>query len=123
MKIGIDIVEIERLSAAIARTGHAFLHHVYAEEELVAVAEESPRRLEYLAGRWAAKEAIAKALGCGIGSKCSLSDICILNDAAGAPVARLSGAAAETAKALGLGDCQISISHERHYAAAVALFH
>jgi len=116
--IGTDIVELARLKAAIARGGKAFLERVYTPSELA----EAKDRLEYLGGRWAAKEAAAKALGCGIGSGCSFTDIEVANDAAGAPkvtcTAPAAGRLAERYRNL----CwHISISHEHAYAVATAI--
>ena len=114
--IGTDIVSIERLSRA--------LEHVavrcFTPAEL-AYAEKSRRRLEHLAGRWAAKEALAKALGCGFGEKCSWQDIEILNDDAGRPVMTLTGCALQTCHALGGVRWHLSISHEKEYATAFVI--
>ena len=119
--LGTDLVEIARLAKAVERTGQAFLEKVYAPAELEAAPAKEPRRTEYLAGRWAAKEALAKALGTGITEKCRLNEICVLNDPNGRPVMTLSGSARETAGALGVRRILLSISHERTYATATVL--
>ena len=119
--LGTDLVEIARLAKSVERTGQAFLEKVYAPAELEAAPAKEPRRTEYLAGRWAAKEALAKALGTGITEKCRLNEICVLNDPAGRPVMTLSGSARETAGARGVRRILLSISHERTYATATVL--
>ena len=121
--LGTDIVQISRLEASVQRTGDTFLNHVYAPEELLqAPPEGSARRLEYLAGRWAAKEALAKALGCGITAQCRLREIVVLNEeGTGRPLLTLQGEAAKTAEGLGVRRCLVSIAHERDYAVATVI--
>ena len=120
--LGTDIVEIERLRQSLERTGDAFLAKVYTDAERAAMPPQGPRRLEYLAGRWAAKEALAKALGTGITSECRLGEISVRNDPEnGRPEMTLAGAAAATAARLGVRAIHLSISHERHYAVATVL--
>lgn len=119
--VGIDIVEIERLRMSIERTGQAFLEKVYSADELCVLPAKNPRRTEFLAGRWAAKEAFAKALGCGITDRCRLNEITVLDDESGRPSMTLGGAAFETAKSLGVSQIHISISHEKAYATAVVI--
>ena len=114
--IGNDIAECARIGAVLEKHGQVFLDHVLTERE-----QAAGGRTEYYAGRWAAKEAIAKALGCGIGARCSFTDIEILNDESGKPLASLSGAARRTAAELHVGRIHLSISHEKNYAAAVAV--
>lgn len=116
--LGTDIVELDRMNRAIERNGEAFIKRFCTEREQ----RESGGKLEYYAGRWAAKEAAAKALGCGIGADCSFTDIEISNDAHGAPVLTCTAAAA---RAL----CEkhpdlrwhVSISHERSCAVATVI--
>lgn len=115
--IGTDITECERIGRVLEKHGDSFLEHLLTAREKA----ESKGRLSYYAGRWAAKEAISKALGCGIGGQCSFLDIEILNDEAGKPEAVLTGSAAVTAEKLGAARILLSISHERHYAVATAV--
>ena len=115
--IGNDITECARIQQAIERHGDSFLNHFLTDREQA----ESGGKLSYYAGRWAAKEAVSKALGCGIGEHCAFTDIEILNNPAGKPEAVLSGAAEKTARSLNTVRIHISISHERQYAAAVAV--
>lgn len=115
--MGTDIVELARLDAAIKRGGEAFLQRIYTAAEL----EEGKSRLEYLGGRWAAKEAAAKALGCGIGAGCSFTDIEIIDAPSGAPVLSCRARAAATLAEGRKVRWHLSISHERAYAVATAI--
>ena len=119
--IGIDIVEIARLKAAIEKFGSHFIARMCTEREQAGHSRLSEGDIIYYAGRWAAKEAVAKALGCGIGEHCALTDLEILDDPQGKPEVKLSGAAKATADRLKVSKVHLSISHEKHYAIATAL--
>ena len=121
MRIGTDIVECSRIQEAIDRHPESFPSMVFTAEEIGNAPGNSSARTAYFAGRWAAKEAIAKALGCGFGEKCAWLEINIVNLPGGEPVAKLSGQALKTFGELGAKALRISISHERNYATAVAL--
>jgi len=113
--IGIDIIEIARLKAAIARQGEDFLKRIYTDSELKSYRWKLPS----LAARFAAKEAVIKALGKPTaGAK--LKDIEILADDKGKPLVNLYGEAQNQAKALGLDKFAVSLSHSKEYAIAVA---
>jgi holo-[acyl-carrier protein] synthase len=120
LRCGIDIASIQRIRAAVLRQGEAFLRKTYTPSELdycLARGEES--RYESLAVRYAAKEAVGKALGTGLmRNGIALSDIEILRDEYGTPSVRLSGAALATFEALGGVEIAISLSHEGDVAAA-----
>ena len=73
---------------------------------------------EFIAGRWAAKEAFSKALGTGMCAECAFVEIEVLSDERGKPFIRLYAATAETAKRLGVSRIHVSISHERELATA-----
>ena len=118
--IGTDIVEIARLQKVIDSHGKHFLERVYTECELELLADRK-NSITFLAGRWAAKEAAAKALGCGIGEKCNFTDINISSNASGQPEMSFSGAAAKEAGRLGVTGIKLSISHEANYAVATVL--
>ena len=118
--IGVDITEIERIGHFLERQGEAFWERVLAPDERREI-KVAKRRVEYLAGRWAAKEAAAKAFGTGIG-KVSFHDLLITNNEAGAPVLTLCGYAAELAQEKGIKHLHISISHSDHYAVAQVIF-
>ncbi|MBO7742152.1 MAG: holo-ACP synthase [Victivallales bacterium] len=120
--IGTDIVEIQRLQLSIQRSGEAFMNKVYTVAEQEAVPRNPERAAEFLAGRWAAKEALAKALGTGITEECRLCEISVENlQPSRKPVISLSGNAAATAERLGVRNMHLSISHEKHYAVATVL--
>lgn len=79
------------------------------------------RSLEYVAGRFAAKEAISKALGTGIGGACSFQDIEVTNDGQGKPSARLAGEVIERVFHGQSVRVHLSISHSQHYVQAMAV--
>ncbi|MDO3680594.1 holo-ACP synthase [Paenibacillus ehimensis] len=94
--IGTDVLEIERMRKILGQpSGKRFLERVLtpAERELAAV--RGGRLAEFAAGRFAAKEAVVKALGCGIGKEVGFQDMEVLPDGKGKPVCRLSEAAWE----------------------------
>jgi holo-[acyl-carrier protein] synthase len=115
MKIatGVDLIEIARVEEVIARHGKHYLERIYTPAEI----EQCGRRVESLAGRFAAKEAAAKALGCGIGVV-TWKDIEILGDEQNAPVLTLHGMAEQMAKDLGLTIWSVSISHSQSHSVA-----
>ena len=119
--LGTDLVELARLAQSVERSGEAFLRHTYSPAELAVLPPEGPVRIAFLGGRWAAKEALAKALGTGIGAACALREITVLNDDAGAPVLALEGNAKRTAEARGVRRILVSISHEKNYATATVI--
>ncbi len=116
LRTGIDLIEIGRLDSIQPRIRERFLARVYTPGEL----EESQGAAAFLAGRFAAKEAVAKALGCGIGPV-RWQDIEIRHGPQGEPVLRLHGRAAELANQQGLATWSISISHSQSHAVAVAV--
>lgn len=110
------MIEIERIAQAVDRHGQRFLERVYTAEELTYCGG----RVASLAVRFAAKEAIAKALGTGVWQEGILwTDLEVIReDASGAPSARLHNAALRRAEALGLIEWSLSLSHTRIYAVA-----
>jgi holo-[acyl-carrier protein] synthase len=110
---GIDSVRIDRIEETVERFGARFLDRVYTEREQ-SYCEGRPHSL---AARWAAKEAVAKALGCGIGDV-RWDEIEILSDHHGAPTLHLHGAAAQLAEARNLHQWAVSITHETGHALA-----
>lgn len=118
--LGVDIVEIGRLDAAIQRQGQAFLNRCFlpSEQEYCRTHKEPAR---HYAARFAVKEAVSKALGTGIGAELGWLDIEVRRRATGAPFVILHGIGAETARRLGIRDLLISISHSEHYAVANAV--
>ncbi len=118
--LGIDIVETARIGQVIERHGEQFLNRVYTPAEQ-AIGKIRASAQHFYAGRWAAKEAAAKALGCGIGQECAFNEIEVGESPVGLPVMRFTGTAACTAEALGAKNVRVSITHEREYAAAVVV--
>lgn len=113
ISVGVDIIEIERIERALERWGERFLRHVYTDDEVAFCRGRAPE----LAARFAAKEAISKALGTGING-IHWSEMEILPDALGKPLVRLYGRAAARAQSLGLADFAVSLSHSRDFAVA-----
>jgi len=118
--LGIDIVEIDRVRALVERTGGRALERLLSEAERAARTGRANPYPHY-AGRFAAKEAVMKALGTGWAQGVHWDQIEILNDDSGAPVARLTGRAAERLREIGGTRLLVSISHSKHYAVAQAI--
>jgi len=115
--IGVDIVEISRISHAISRWQDSFLNRIYTFREL-----EAKNNISSLAARFAAKEAVMKVLGTGhrgLGWK----DIEILSNGDGVPEITLYGRALEKSAELGLARFEVSLSHGRKYAVAFVMGH
>lgn len=117
---GIDLYELARVQKHLRGSRGDWLEGVFSEEELEH-ADAPPRDIEYFGGRYAAKEAVAKALGTGFSDDVAWVDVEILRLPNGAPHVRLSGAAREAATALGVTSWLISISHSGGYAVASAI--
>ena len=118
--IGIDIVEIKRLSRVSKRWGKGFLNKVYTKREL-AYANSKRFPYQHLAARFAAKEAIFKALGEVEKDFVGWKNVEILNDAYGKPVVVWHGAAEKVRKKRKLKDVVVSLSHTENYAVASAM--
>ncbi|HIE51580.1 MAG TPA: holo-ACP synthase [Armatimonadetes bacterium] len=118
--LGIDIVEIERIRRAVERFGERFLHRALTDEEWSAFVNYA-HPFPHYAGRFAAKEAVMKALGTGWGGGVGWQQIVVTNRPSGEPQVELRGAAAERLKQLGGKRVLVSISHSQHYAVAVAI--
>lgn len=116
LRTGVDLIEISRIEEVVSRHGKRYLERIYTPAEL----ELCGKRAESLAGRFAAKEAVAKALGCGIG-EVEWKEIEILGDEQSAPVLHLFGAAARKADELGLASWSVSISHNQSQAIAFVI--
>ena len=115
--IGTDIIEIKRIADALERQGDKFVQRILTESE---IAEYRGRgnSVAFLAKRFASKEAIAKALGTGIGRGISFQHMVISNNAEGAPLAELHENALERLKQLGGNKVLLSLSDEKNYALA-----
>ncbi|WP_256761704.1 holo-ACP synthase [Cohnella sp. WQ 127256] len=122
--IGLDVVELARMERLLAGpANHKFVDRVLTIREQEGWVDLQPRRaLEYISGRFAAKEAVVKALGCGIGAIVGFKDIEVLPDSLGKPVCALSEAAIGRLGWEGQAyKLHIAITHERSLAAATAL--
>jgi holo-[acyl-carrier protein] synthase len=113
---GIDLIEIERIAESVARYGERFLNRIFMPAEL----ETCAGRIESLAARFAAKEAVAKALGSGLDGF-GFRDIEITRAENGAPGLVLHGLAAQKAEAEGFSRWSISLSHSQSHATAIAI--
>lgn len=118
--IGIDVVEVGRIATAIQRHGEPFLVKLFTSAERDYCAAQKMPELHY-AARFAAKEAVSKALGTGIGGQAGWLDLEITRDPSGAPKLILQGAAGEFTRLQGITEIQISLTHAREYAAANAI--
>lgn len=113
---GIDMIALERLAQAIERQGERFLKRIFTDQER----ESCGGRIERLAGRFAVKEAVAKALGTGIGDM-NWVDIEIVNDERGKPVLLLHNQAQKMSDAQGWTAWSVSLSHTETHAIGLAV--
>ncbi len=117
--IGVDMLEISRMERVMERRP-SFLTRVFTEEER-AYCERCARPAEHYAARWAAREAVVKALGCGFGNGVGIRDVSVTRDERGAVRARLTGGAAKVAMEKGVVEVALSISYTRDVAVANAV--
>ncbi|MGB0723642.1 MAG: holo-ACP synthase [Gammaproteobacteria bacterium] len=118
--IGTDIIAIGRITEALERHGERFAKRILTDAELDEFsASRTPAVL--LAKRFAAKEAIAKALGTGIAHGLGFHDMHIAHDQRGRPLVGFSAAGARLCGDLGIGRCHLSLSDEREYVVAYAV--
>ena len=116
LRSGVDMIEVDRIDQAILRHGDRFFSRVFTTQELI----DSTGRTTTLAARFAAKEAVAKALGTGIGEVGWL-EIEILTGPRREPILLLHGDALRVSRQLGLRHWTISLSHTHEHAVAVAV--
>ena len=116
LRTGVDIIEVKRIDRAILRHGDRFFGRFFTFRELIDAGGRTPA----LAARFAAKEAVAKALGSGIG-EVGWKEIEILKNPHGEPALQLHGAARSRAEALGLREWAVSITHTHEHAMAVVI--
>ena len=119
---GIDLVDCPRIEEMIKRHGRRFINRVFTAAEQ-AYADANKDRVEKLAGRFAAKEAVLKLMGTGWRGKIAWTDIEIVNTAAGQPEVTLDGEVKKLAEKLGIKHISVSITHTANFviASAVAL--
>ncbi|MFM7056432.1 MAG: holo-ACP synthase [Planctomycetota bacterium] len=118
--IGTDIVEIDRIRSMLERHGAHFSQRCFTPAELEWADRQRDPAVRF-AGRWAAKEAVVKALGTGFIEGMTFHDIEVLPLHTGQPMVRLTGRAAQIADQLGIQRMHITISHARNYATATAI--
>lgn len=118
--IGTDIVQIERIKESVEKLSERFVNRILTGQEQ-AIYEQRNQSLVFLANRFAAKEAVSKALGTGIAQGIRFTDIEILPDELGAPTVQLHGKALERLGKLNGTQVKISLSDERDFAVAFAV--
>lgn len=117
--IGTDIVECLRIAQMIEKHEDVFIQRVYTPGEIEYCGHRKAATQHY-AGRWAAKEAILKAIGTGWAKGIQWTDIEIINEMGGKPIVRLGGQAKEICHSKGIQEVLVSISHCRTFATAFA---
>jgi holo-[acyl-carrier protein] synthase len=118
--IGIDVVEVKRIGSSMDEFGEKFVNRIFTKAEQDYCASQKRPAIHY-AARFAAKEAIAKAFGTGIGKQISWLDMEITRQASGEPSVIMSGGGKKYAEELKVADIKISLTHAEHYAAANAV--
>lgn len=119
--IGIDATSLKRIKGVYDRFGDKFLHRFLSPQEIALCRQtDQALRIDRIAGFWAAKEAISKAIGTGIGEHLSFLDILLSKDVSGKPCATLSQA---SLKKFHISSIFLSITHDKDLAIAVALIH
>ncbi len=118
--IGTDITECLRIARMIERHGELFINRVYTPVE-IRYCQQRAQATQHFTGRWAAKEAILKALGTGWRRGISWRDVEIRNEPSGKPVVAMRGGAKDVVEQLGIAKMLVSISHCRTHATAYAI--
>lgn len=113
ISVGVDIIEISRIAATVERFGDRFLKRIYTDGEIAYCRGRAPQ----LAARFAAKEAVMKALGTGTRGV-GWQEVEVTRERTGEPGIQLHGRAAARAEKLGIDRLALSISHSREYAIA-----
>ena len=115
-RVGVDIIEIPRIQRALDRWRERFLRRIYTPGEIAFCRNKAPQ----LAARFAAKEAVMKALGTGIRGV-GWKEIEVVRERGQAPSIRLHGRALKRAADLNIGELALSLSHSREYAVALVV--
>ena len=116
--VGVDLVECARIQHSLDRFGDRFLHRVFTEGE-IAYATSMKFPAKHLAARFAAKEAVSKAFGTGIGKAMGWRDIDVRKKPSGEPFLVLEGGAKELAAQRGVKNALITLSHTDNHAVAM----
>jgi holo-[acyl-carrier protein] synthase len=115
---GVDIVEIDRIKSSIDTLGQSFINKVFTPGEIDYCERKKSTKYQSYAARFAAKEAVSKAFGTGMGSRVSWRDIEVYNDEFGKPHVALLGKARELFNQLNAVSISLSLSHCKAYAVA-----
>ena len=118
--IGIDLVETGRIGEMIQKHGAHFTGRIFTDGEM-GYARGRKRRLEHLAARFAAKEAVAKALGRGMTEGINWQDIEVVHDPSGEPKIKLAGAVGKIAKSMGIRVWHLTLTHVKDMAVAMVV--
>jgi holo-[acyl-carrier protein] synthase len=118
--IGTDVTECLRIARMIERHGDLFINRVYTPNE-IRYCQNRKQATQHFTGRWAAKEAILKALGTGWRRGIAWCDMEIHNEPGGKPLVAVRGGVQEVVEQLGVAEIQVSISHCRTHATAIAI--
>ncbi len=116
--LGIDLIEVARVARTAEKHGDRFLRRIYHPMELDSTRGD---RMQYLAARFAVKEALFKALGTGWARGIRWVDVEVQNLASGQPILLLHGEAAERARRMGADRSHVTITHTAGHAAAVVI--
>jgi holo-[acyl-carrier protein] synthase len=119
VRVGVDLAEVARVEKLMA-SQPGLRERVFTPREL-AYCYRRRRSAEHLAGRWAAKEAVLKSLGTGLGPRMEWTDVEVVNDLNGRPRARLHGEVEAVARSLGMHHIDISLSHTGGLVVAYAI--
>jgi holo-[acyl-carrier protein] synthase len=117
---GVDITEVPRIAASIARYGERFLRRIFTEAE-IRYCDSKANKAERYAARFAAKEAALKAIGTGLSHGISWNDVEVTRTPGGRPTIAFHGAAAEFANKLGTKRAHLSLSHTKEHAIAYVI--
>ncbi|MCX7642660.1 MAG: holo-ACP synthase [Armatimonadetes bacterium] len=118
--VGTDIVDVARIRNMVQVYGERFLKRVFSDDEL-AYCMRFADPFPHLAARWAAKEAVTKALGTGFSRGVTWKSVCVIHAPSGEPTVLLTGAAQKLASSLKVKKIWLSLSHTHDYATAVAV--
>lgn len=118
--VGLDIVDVARIRKMAEEYGDRFLRRVFNDDEIEYCMKFSDP-FPHLAARWAAKEAVTKALGTGFSQGVTWKNVCVINAPSGEPIVLLTGTAQKLASSLKVKKIWLSLSHTWDYAAAVAV--
>jgi holo-[acyl-carrier protein] synthase len=118
--LGTDITECLRIARMIDRHGELFIERVYTPEEII-YCQNRKQSTQHFTGRWAAKEAILKAIGTGWRKGISWRDMDVRNNNLGKPVVVVRGGVRDVCEQLGIREIMVTISHCHTHATAVAI--